>query len=222
MNTNEVAVQTPESQTQSSTIAGTVSKMRSDSTWAGLTPEQRETLEGWLFEENLGYAEVLERVQRDFGVTASKPSLSRYYQRLAAERAQRELLDLKSAVAELRGIGIDRAELSAAIMSLLAKQLLKLLLESPDKVKEMAWLGTVLVGNEAQEIKRGWLNMGREKFELEVARERAEEEAERQMIADANVEDDYAAEDAAVLKIRRHLFGKNLPMGEPVGGKNEV
>jgi hypothetical protein len=30
----------------------TAGKMRCDSAWAGLTPEQRETLEGWLFEEN--------------------------------------------------------------------------------------------------------------------------------------------------------------------------
>src|SRR5579863_3330204 len=91
-----------------SCLGGQAAKMRCNSTWAGLTLEQRETLEGWLFEENLGYGEVLERVQREFGVTASKPGLSRYYQRLAAERAQRELLDLKSAVAELREIGVDR------------------------------------------------------------------------------------------------------------------
>ena len=75
------------SRVQNSNNAGSASKLRSDSTWAGLTSEQRETLEGWLFEENLGYAEVLERVQREFGVTASKSSLSRYYQRLAAVRA---------------------------------------------------------------------------------------------------------------------------------------
>ncbi len=198
---------------------GQEGKLRSDSTWAGLTPEQRETLEGWLFEESLGYMEVLERVQREFGVTASKPSLSRYYQRLAAERAQRELLDVKTAVAEMREIGVDQGELSAAVMALLTKRLLKLLLESPDRVKEMACLGTVLVGNEAQEIKRGWLNMGREKFELEVARERAEEEAERKMMADVNAEEDYAAEDAEVLEIRRHLFGTNLPTVEPLGGE---
>jgi hypothetical protein len=190
-------------------------KLRCDSPWAALTAEQRETLEGWLFEENLGYVEVLERVQYTFGITASKMSLARYYQRLAAERANRELLDLNTAVVEMRRLGIDRAELSAAVMSLLAKRLLKLLLESPDKLKEIAWLGNVLVGNEGQEIKRGWLALGREKFELDVARERAEDEAERQMMADANVEDDYAEEDARVLAIRRHLFGTNLPEHGP-------
>ncbi len=192
-------------------------KLRCDSPWAGLTAEQRETLEGWLFEENLGYVEVLERVKHEFGIAASKMSLARYYQRVAAERAHRELLDLNSAVAEMRSLGIDRAELSAAVMSLLVKRLLKLLLESPDKLKEIAWLGNVLVGNEGQEIKRGWLALGREKFELDVARERAEDEAERQMMADANVGDDYAEEDAQVLAIRRHLFGTNLPEVEPTG-----
>jgi hypothetical protein len=46
-------------------------KMRDDSTWNRLTPEQRETLESWLFDENLGYAKTLERVQKEFGVEAT-------------------------------------------------------------------------------------------------------------------------------------------------------
>jgi len=65
-------------------------KMREDSTWSLLTPEQRETLEGWLFEENLGYAKTLERVQKEFGVTATMASLGRFYRRRARERAARD------------------------------------------------------------------------------------------------------------------------------------
>jgi hypothetical protein len=53
-------------------------KLRCDSTWAALTPEQREMLEGWLFEENLGYTEVLERAQKEFGITGTKMSLTRF------------------------------------------------------------------------------------------------------------------------------------------------
>ena len=235
MNTNEETVPTPEPVQSPSAVAEPMArqevpgpkkakrvpkvdpwkswKLRCDSPWVALSAEQRETLEGWLFEENLGYTEVLERVQREFGIAATKMSISRYYQRLAAERSHRELLDLNSAVTEMRRIGVDREELSAAVMSLLAKRLLKLLLESPDRLKEIAWLGNVLVGNEGQEIKRGWLTLGREKFELDVARERAEEEAERKMMEEANAdaENDYAEEDAQVLAIRRHLFGTNLP-----------
>ena len=49
--------------------------MRDDSTWNRLTAEQREKLESWLFDENLGYAETLARVQKDFGVEATISSL---------------------------------------------------------------------------------------------------------------------------------------------------
>ena len=42
--------------------------MREDSTWSGLTGEQRQKLEGWLFERNLGYAEALQRAHKEFGV----------------------------------------------------------------------------------------------------------------------------------------------------------
>jgi hypothetical protein len=34
-------------------------KMRDNSTWKQLTSEQRETLESWLFDENLGYLDVI-------------------------------------------------------------------------------------------------------------------------------------------------------------------
>src|SRR2546428_11254306 len=43
-------------------------KMREDSTWNGLTGEQRQKLENWLFERNLGYAEALQRAHKEFGV----------------------------------------------------------------------------------------------------------------------------------------------------------
>src|SRR5580658_4350172 len=68
-------------------------KMRDDSTWNRLTPEQRETLESWLFDENLGYEKTLERVQTEFGLEATIASLGRFYRRRARERQAEELLD---------------------------------------------------------------------------------------------------------------------------------
>jgi hypothetical protein len=183
-------------------------KLRCDATWAGLTSDQRETLEGWLFEENLGYTEVLERAQKEFGIAGSKMSLVRFYQRVAAERAQREFLELDTAVKEMKGMDVNINEMKSAAMCLITKRLMKLSLESPDKVKEMAWLGQVLVASEAQEVKRGWLNIGREKFELDFAAECLARKAEK---PPSGNEDGYAAEDEEVLKIRKHLFGGNLP-----------
>jgi hypothetical protein len=152
------------------------------------------------------YPEALERAQKEFGVTGSRMSLVRFYQRVAAERAQQELLELDDAVKEMKGMDVNINEMKSAAMCLITKRLMKLSLESPDKVKEMAWLGQVLVAHEAQDVKRGWLNIGREKFELSVAKERAEDPPEA-----LAGEEDYAAEDAEVLKIRKHLFGTNLP-----------
>ena len=183
-------------------------KLRCDSTWAALSPEQRETLEGWLFEENLGYTEVLALAQKEFGITGSKMSLVRFYQRVAAERAQREFLELDTAVKEMKGMDVNIGEMKSAAMCLITKRLMKLSLESPDKVKEMAWLGQVLVASEAQDVKRGWLNIGREKFELAFAAEWLARKAE----PGANGGDGYAAEDEQVLQIRKNLFGSNLPV----------
>jgi hypothetical protein len=182
-------------------------KLRSDSTWAALTPEQRESLEDWLFEENLGYTEALERAQKEFGVTASKTSLIRFYQRAAAERAKREFLDLETTIREMKGLEVDVPEMRSAAMCLITKRLMKLSLESPEQVKEMAWLGSVLVQNEAQSIKRGWLNIGREKFQYDAATACMI----HKLRIDEVMADESMTDGQQVQKIREEIFGPILP-----------
>jgi len=72
-------------------------KMREDSTWKRLTPEQRETLEGWLFDENLVYASVVERVREEFGLQTTVASVGRYYRSRARLRQVLELLEAQLA-----------------------------------------------------------------------------------------------------------------------------
>jgi hypothetical protein len=64
-------------------------KPRSDSVWNNLSQEQRELVEGWLFDENLSYKDALERAQKELGITASLSSLAAFYRRLAHERKSR-------------------------------------------------------------------------------------------------------------------------------------
>jgi hypothetical protein len=142
-----------------------MSKLRSDSAWSKLTAEQRKTLEGWLFEENIGYKEALERAQKEFGLASSLTSLADFYQRLAEERMQSELLGIKSMAGKIVKSGVDQDELGATAMMLVAKRMLQLAVASPGKVKELASLGRLLVANEAQEIKRRWLELEEEKME---------------------------------------------------------
>lgn len=61
-------------------------KTRTDSKLDGLPPHQKEVLERWLFEENLGYEEVLARLWRDFSVRSSRKAVGVFYQRVQQER----------------------------------------------------------------------------------------------------------------------------------------
>ena len=149
-------------------------KMRTDSAWSKLTVEQRETLEGWLFDENTGYKEALERAQKEFGVTSSLSSLADFYQRRAQERTPGELADLKDMIKEIGKAPVDRDALAGAAMTLVAKRMVQLAVESPGKVTELASLGRLLVANGTQEIKQSWLQIEQERIRREL-----KEQAER-------------------------------------------
>jgi hypothetical protein len=54
-------------------------KRRSDSPWNKLTSDQRKQMDDWYFEENLGYPVILERAKKEFGIEASKQTLTDYF-----------------------------------------------------------------------------------------------------------------------------------------------
>src|SRR5689334_16223996 len=78
-------------------------KLRPDSTWNRLTPGQKQTLEGWLFDENIRYREALTRVLAQFGIKTSMRSLAEYYNRLARERWLRQVMEVKARFREFDG-----------------------------------------------------------------------------------------------------------------------
>jgi hypothetical protein len=162
-----------------------MSKLRSDSKWTGLSPEQQETLEGWLFEENVGYREALERAQKEFGITASVRSLAEFYQHLARERMKAEVGELKDVCKEIEAVDVDWEALGGTAIALVAKRAIHLAVDAPDKVKELVSLGRLLVANEAQEIKKRWLVMEEDRrdieMEKELARDRRIERARAEM-----------------------------------------
>ncbi|MDB6065551.1 MAG: hypothetical protein JWR26_1759 [Pedosphaera sp.] len=56
-------------------------KPNSSSILHGLTPEQRERVDLWLFEENVSYDEVADRRRKIMEVKLSRSSVRRYYER---------------------------------------------------------------------------------------------------------------------------------------------
>jgi hypothetical protein len=148
-----------------------MSKMRSDSKWSELTAGQRETLEGWLFEENIGYQEARERLEKEFGMKASMRALSEFYQMTARQRMEKEFRSVKGIGGEIDKLEVELEDLGGTAMILVAKRMIQLAVDSPDKVLEMASLGRVLVANDAQEIRRRWLEMEEDRRERELRKQ---------------------------------------------------
>ncbi len=112
-----------------------MSKMRNDSTWNQLTPDQRETLESWLFDENLGYTETVERVRREFGLQATASSVGRFRRRRAAERQAEDLADAQAVALDLNDLPVNVASLREALVKLAAKTAFRLATEKPDDLR---------------------------------------------------------------------------------------
>jgi hypothetical protein len=144
-------------------------KLRDDSTWNRLTPEQRETLESWLFDENLGYAKTLERVQQEFGVEATMASVGRYYRRRARERQAEELVAAQTAASELNELPVSTDNLRAAAVKLVGKAVLKLASEKPTELEQLGSLTRLLLESEDNDIRRSRLKLAERYFDYEAA-----------------------------------------------------
>ena len=142
-------------------------KLRDDSTWNRLTPEQRETLESWLFDENLGYAKTLERVQKEFGTEATIASVGRFYRRRARERQVEELVEAQAAASELNELPVDVATLREAAVKLVGKAVLKLAGEKPEELEQLVSFTKLLLESESNDIRRSRVRLAEQYFHYE-------------------------------------------------------
>jgi hypothetical protein len=129
-----------------------MSKLRSDSVFNQLTPEQADSLEGWLFEEGISYKEARERVQKEFNLTTSLSGLRRFYQRLAGERSKESLTDMITVCVEAMGAA-QPGVLAGGYLTLALKCAVELLTQSPG-IKELTGLMRVMTSAQALEMKR--------------------------------------------------------------------
>jgi hypothetical protein len=128
-------------------------KVRSDSNWNGLTFEQCETVERWLFEENRGYAETAERVNQEFGVKTSLWSVMRFFRQRARLRQSLELLEAQVASDEMGVMRVKTEDLRATTMKLAAKSAVQLATEKPDKLEQLLPVARLLLESEQNEIR---------------------------------------------------------------------
>ena len=129
-------------------------KLREDALWNRLTSEQRQRLEKWLFEENLGYAKTAARVKEEFGIETTITSVGRCYHRLAREREVADLLETQLTADEMNGLPVDTGSLRTAAVK-------------PEDVKTLASITKLLLESERNELRRGRLEFAQRCFDYD-------------------------------------------------------
>jgi hypothetical protein len=142
-------------------------KMREDSTWNQLTPEQRETLESWLFDENLGYAKTLERAEKEFGVKTTIASVGRFYRRRSRERQVEDLVEAQARASELNDLPVKIASLREAAVKLAGKAALKAATETSEGLEQLMSFTKLLLQSEDNDLRRSRLKLAQKYFDYE-------------------------------------------------------
>src|SRR5262245_49331778 len=144
--------------------------MRDDSSWNRLTPGQRETLEEWLFDENLGYEKTVERVKQEFGIVTTVASVGRYYRRRARARQVEELVEAQAVADELNQLPVNSASLRTAAVKLVGKAVLKLVSEQPERLEDLVSLTRLLLDSEGNDIRSRRLKLAEKCFDYDATK----------------------------------------------------
>ena len=185
--------------------------MRSDSTWNQLTPEQRETLETWLFDENLGCAETVERVRREFGLQATISSVGLFRRRRAAERQAEDLADAHAAAHDLNDLPVNVTGLREALVKLAAKTAFNLATDQPEDLQPAVPLIKLLLASEAIEIRHSRLKLAQTRFEHRAATAALQELPNLRAYLKALENDAGLTNDEKIDTLRAFLYGWDSP-----------
>jgi hypothetical protein len=182
-------------------------KLREDSAWNQLATEQRETLESWLFDENLGYAKTLERVKQEFGLEGTISSLGRYYRRRARERQVEELVEAQASANELNDLPVSAASLREAAVKLVGKVALKLATEKPAEVEQLVSFTKLLLASDDNDIRRARLKLAQQYFDYEATAAAQKELPHMRAYLEAAGYDDSMSYEEKMERVHRILFG---------------
>jgi hypothetical protein len=173
--------------------------------------ENREILDGWLFDENLSFTEIDKRSVKMWGIRIHDSTLSRYYRTHFQRRTIKRIADsarcANAVMKEFEGHPTDTYQL---VLKMAGQIAFEKSLEGK-KVVDTRTLGEllkILITARKEDLGIQKLRLERDKWEFDAARACRQHMSEIQAIT----KDDYLDEDAQVLAIRRRLFGNNLPV----------
>ena len=160
-------------------------KRRGDSPWSRLTVEQRKLMDKWYFDENLSHQAIMERATKEFGVEASKQTLTAYFRHREAVvggLAQWEEIEVDDPRARRVGAGMSWTDLEARVMQSAAMAAYEMSLSEPDqmRIKEIRSLMKMLNDHERRKIDRKKMEQKAEVQLAQMAFKVCKEEARKQ------------------------------------------
>jgi hypothetical protein len=201
-----------------------MAKTRAHASWNGLSPQQRQTLEEWLFEDGLSYNEALKRAKRELGYKGERSSLRRFYEERNRERMLLGFAEAGKTLATVEGTPVSLEALRETGMKVAAQIFFKLVTERPEQMKDWLPLARLLangeknqawrrVKDEENEIRREALDLARTKFHYDTVEQALEALPQLQEMELARLDPNLAELEynRRLNKLRQRLFGEAMP-----------
>jgi len=207
-----------------------MNKVRSDALWTELSPEQVKTLDRWLFDEKLGYVEILPRAQSELGFKGQMSSLKRYFARRQQERTLEHFEDLQEDLADINGAPGNAAALQDASNKLISLYLFRRLQAAPEKVEEWAPLANLMmkkdyndVVRDANRVRQQTMELAREKFEVDIIEKAMKALPQLKELAEAKKDPQTKRyeQNARWNRVRKLMFGPGLEV-QPESAQEEA
>jgi hypothetical protein len=192
-------------------------KTRSDAAWHSLTPEARDQIESWLFDEHLSYTDAFAKAKTELAFPSSLSSFKRFGFHLAQERVIRQFADSGKQARAIEKAKTSEDQLRNAGMKVMAQTFLHQVVQSPENVRDWGWIAKLLIQNnenqireraavEQQKLRSESLALARQRFEFKAAKAALKLAP---MMNEITVEEE-ARELARIEDIKRRLFGKEI------------
>ncbi|HZV33429.1 MAG TPA: helix-turn-helix domain-containing protein [Verrucomicrobiae bacterium] len=177
-------------------------RLRSDSIWHRLKPDQREVINRWL-EEGLSYREISWRAHEELDLELSLAAVSRFYHQGLRMQVVNELADAQESAKAVQDSGANTADLRKSAMKVANMRFLQKTMANAD-TRDVWAMGKLVLEGEQREIQRERIALMRDKFEF-----KASQAAMKALpLAEEFNKEDMEREEARMATLRRKLFGK--------------
>jgi hypothetical protein len=151
--------------------------------------------------------------------------MGRYYRYWARGRLELQLLQAQNAAMELNDLPVKTDDLRKAVVKLVARAVLKLAIENPERVEQLASLTKLLLWSEDNDIRRARQKLAERYFHYEATAAYEKDLPHFKAHIDAIASDDSLSREEKLKRVKAcfdRLSGDSKPDGvEPDKSKNE-